>query len=436
MDQPVKYNYPDHYPDDAALALPHAARWHARPRYSIWRFLLGFVAMVALAAAVWPALPRLYASVETLVFRPTGVAGQGEPGMAARQPLDESSLLSELDILSSDELIDRVIAQHRLNADPEFAGRRGPQTEAELRRAVHEHFVFNRDRRSYTFQVGFRSEAPAKAAAVARTIVSVLQEMQVARKRAALENSGAFLAERERVLRERVETARKRVLDFRIETGLIDQGARTSLEAQLATLSGEAANARARSIEASTRAQMLARMQDEGSLDSAPEVLSSPTIQQLNQSLSAAYARPTVFPTEIKAIEDQIDAARARVLKSAQAEAANWTRRQTLIENELGAIRQRLVQLNKAQYQLDSMVQEAANAEAAFLDALTRLQAVATTEGLLPDVEVISPAAVPDRPVFPSPVLFAVGALVLGVLAGAALNLRPLLRDVSRLVSG
>lgn len=445
-----------------------------RARYSPGRFLLGFALVIGLAAVAWPELPRVYVATETLLLRPSGLPGRPEPAAPMRQPLDESAVLSELDTLNSDALIDHVIAAHDLARDPEFVrtaqlpdwirtrlsgtvaagwpawidkrwsafvaspqpGTGDPAGFARLRRDVREHLVVDRDRRSYTFRVGFRSEDPLKAAAVAGTVVSRFMELQVSRKRASLEASAAYLAEREQRLRTRAEATRREVLDFRVTTGLIDQGARASLEAQLAALSAEAATARARSIEATTRAQMLARMQEKGTLDGAPDVLSSPLIQQLNQALSTAFARPTIFPAEVNALREQIAATRDRILVGAQAEAANWHERQTLIEAEMQAIRDRLVQLNKDQFVLDTKVQEATNADAAWLDALTERRSALTAGALQPDAEVLSPATVPDRPAFPAPIPFAAGVLVLGVLAGALFNLKPLVRDAKRMVRG
>ncbi|MFC0218939.1 GumC family protein [Pseudochelatococcus lubricantis] len=457
MDQLVAYEYRD----KVALPQPPESRVRRDVRFSLWRFLAGFCIVLVLAACAWPHLPRVYVAMETLVLRPTGLNGPVDPTAAMRQPLDESAVLSELDMLRLDGLVDHVIARHGLDADPEFAPSRGPaellvraadrwpgifprpqraenreRDTAELRRNVRDHFVIDRDRRSYTFRVGFRSSDPHKAAAVAATIVQQFVDMQVERKRAILENVTAHQAEREHALRDRAGAARREILEFRIATGLIDQGARASLEAQLAALSAEAAATHARAIEATTRAQMLASMQEQGTLDGAPEVLSSPIVQQLNQSLSAAFARPTIFPAEVNAIKEQIAATRDRILVAAQAEAANWIKRRSLIEDELRDIRERLVELNKNQFRLDAMMQEAANADAAFLEALTSLRSMAAPNGLQPDVEVVSPATVPDRPAFPSPIPFGAGVLMLGVLAGAALNPRPLLRGVQRLVTG
>jgi hypothetical protein len=110
----------DEQPDTVS---PERVTQPRQPRYSVFRFLLGSTAAIALAATIWPALPRHYVSEATLIIQPSGASNVENLNVSAalRQPLDESAILSEVDTLRSDFLLDRLMQEHALLHDPEFS---------------------------------------------------------------------------------------------------------------------------------------------------------------------------------------------------------------------------------------------------------------------------------------------------------------------------
>ena len=114
----------------------HARRPKPEPRYSVFRFLMGGTAAVVIAAAIWPMLPRHYVSQATFVIQPSGTNNAESLQVSAtlRQPLDESAILSEIDTLRSDFLLDRLMQDHALVYDPEFS-RLGRLTQLRLQLA-------------------------------------------------------------------------------------------------------------------------------------------------------------------------------------------------------------------------------------------------------------------------------------------------------------
>lgn len=509
------------------------------PRYSIWRFLLGSTAVLALAALVWPALPRQYVSQATLVMQPSGTNGVEtlEQRLARREPLDESAILSEIDTLRSDFLLDRLIADHALLHDAEFSGpgrlaqlrlqladliapdavasaqwRRSaarsapgpfelhllsispahaamgpisaggetvvpdnvrlsiqehpgeipvlpgqsksmigefrnhlatwieppdgePLTHAEIRERLREAIDIRRDRRSYTLEIAVKSEDPVKAAALTTSFTNTYLDMQIDRKRNAVNDLAGHMSERTRSLREKAFRSRTAMETFMSETGLVDEGAQASLEAQLSSLSTETAIVKARAIEASTRATTLARMKEQNSLDSAPAVLESPTVQRLKQSLAEALARPVVSPAEIQSIEERIATEQDRILAGAQVEAEGWSHRQDLLDKEIVAIRALMTERRIAAFELANLTREAESDELVYRGSLAEFNALTAAEQrFLPDAELISMASVPNMAALPNPLLFGLGALILSLAAGVGLNLRALLADVGKMV--
>jgi uncharacterized protein involved in exopolysaccharide biosynthesis len=237
-------------------------------------------------------------------------------------------------------------------------------------------------------------------------------------------------------MRTKQDASARAVSEFVTQSGLIDRGAQISLDAQLTALSTEAAQARARAIDASTRSAMLASMQKSGTLDGAPEVLGSTTIQALKQNLTAALGRTVVMSPEFKSITDQIAAESDRIVRSAEAEARNWIRREAALQEQIKAIRGMMIVRQQAEMKLERLQQEAANDRAVLAEALTRMKGQAAGEGAQrPDVEVISAPETPAEPSFPSLPLYALGSLFAACLAGVALNWRPLLAKSRRVLA-
>lgn len=439
--------------DQAVRFLPgdlprREAQGAAKASATVRRFLAGFFLVLCVAAAAWPVLPRRYEAAGSVILRPTDREGQSDSALAMRQPLDDNAVQSEMDLVSATSVIDAIIARHAVAADPEFAGPPilarltrwagwapdpAAPTEADLRERVRRHLVVARDRRSYTVRVGFWSADPAKAEAIAQTLVSTYLDDQVARKRRAAEALFQWLELRVGLIRAKQQASAGAVEAYMARSGLVDRGDQISLDAQLVTLSQEAALARARSIELTTRAATLAALQAANGLDGAPEVLASTTIQALKQSLSAALGRTVVMSPEQRAITEQIAAESNRIVRSAAAEGENWSRREAALQGQIRAIRATLTERQKATLVLERLQQEAASDRTALAEALTRLKGQTASGGAQrTDVEVVSRPEMPREAAFPSLPLYGLGSLLAAFLAGAAMNGRLLLKRARR----
>lgn len=430
---------------------PKTSRADAVPAI-LRRFLTGFVLVLAVAAAAWPLIPRRFEAVGSVILRPTDREGQSDSALAMRQPLDDNAVQSEMDLVSATSVVDAVVRRHTLAADPEFAapplitrlaarvaawtGRRGdgdPLPDVDLREAVRRHIVTARDRRSYTVRVGVWSSDPAKAYDLARTLFDTYLGDQIARKRRTAESLFQWLELRVALIRAKQQASAQAVDDFMARSGLLDRGDQISLDAQLVTLSQEAAIARARSIETTTRAATLTALREANTLDGAPEILSSTTIQALKQSLSAALGRTVVMSPEQRAITEQIGAESNRIVRSVGAEAENWGRREAALHAQIRAIRATLTERQKATLVLERLQQEAASDRTALADALTRLKGQTANGGAQrTDVEVVAQPEMPRQAAFPSLTLYAVGSLLAACFAGAAMNGRLVLGRAQR----
>lgn len=421
-----------------------AARSRRRP---LRHASLAFLATLLACAGAYRYLPQRYESSAALYLRPTDIDGQADRSL--RQPLDENALQSEIDVLSSPAMADAVIQAHALDKDPEFVGPGRlrslippawlppprPRTQADLRRALADHLQVYRDRRSYTVRLGFWSADPKKAAAMSNTLLTAYLDAQRARKRAAVAWLTDWLKERADTLTAHYRDARRRVDDYLVTHGLLDTGAQVELDQRLQVLTVAEAQARARFIEASARVQGLAAMKAAGTLDQAQEILASPAILKLKDSLAAALSRTVVWSAETEAIERQMKAEADRIVASAAAEAKDWATREAMLRRQVAETREAIAGRRASEREAAELQRVADSERTLMEEGLAKLKGMtARTEVVEPDATIIGEPEVPADPAFPKPLPTAVAALGLALLAALAAAWREVAALIGRLV--
>jgi polysaccharide biosynthesis transport protein len=403
-------------------------------RVPIIHFFIGFLIVAATFAIAWPFLPRRYEATATIILHPTGPESATDSAESLRQTLDESAIQSEIDQISAPTPLSIVVSKLHLADDPEFNGGwkhwfvAGPRTEADLREKLLEHLYVSKGRRSYTVTFDFRSSDPIKSAALSNALLDAYLADQTARKRKAIDNLTAMLAEQVKQLRAKSNASQLAVKDFLVQTGLIDKGATISLERELSTLSSEAAMARSRTAEAQARADELINLQKAGRLDGAPEVLASPVIQSVKAKLAGAKSVVSTVDLPQKAIDAQIAMESDRILRSVKTQASVLAEQEVALKRAIEDIRVELVRRKNLEFGLVALQHDAEADRKALDSAIVRLaDQTARANAVVPDVNVMSRAVVPTRPKFPNPLLTVLAAVIAGCLVGVTLVWKPFL---------
>jgi polysaccharide biosynthesis transport protein len=430
---------------DDGGAMPAALRWKSDA--SFWRslslrFLTGFSIVIIASAMAWPFLPRRYEATATIILHPRDPESSSDTPQFMRQPLDESAMQSEIDRIASPTLAATVVAKHSLSADPEFNRgwtswfSKSAPSDAALRQRLLAHLSVSRDRHSYTVKFGFESSDPVKAAALTDTLLKAYLAAQLERERQTINDLTDWLVEQVSLLRAKSDASQQAVRDFLVESGLIDTGAKISLEHQLATLSTEAALTKSRTADAQARANALSDLQKAGKLDGAPEVVASPVIQILKEKM--AGGRSTVSPVEApqNAIEAQIAAEADHIIQSAKTEARASSEREAALQSAIKIIRDEMIKMQKSELRLAILRRDADADRTALDNALVRLAGqTARAKAVVPHVDIMASPEVPIRPVSPNPFLAVLGSLMAACLAGAAMVWRPLLGWIRRITA-
>ncbi len=239
---------------------------------------------------------------------------------------DTATVLSEIEILNSRSLMERLVKQLGLIDDPEFNGELRPQgilaglvegtlhprnwipepwyaaiagtdpgqelnedekaarTNSQVVDAVIEQFSIKPVRRSYVISLSFTSESPRMAALITNTLSDLYIVDQLEAKFEATRRATSWLNDRLGTLRTKVRDSEKAAENFRAKAGL-SQGKYASVNAQqLSEINTQLILSRSRKAEAEARLrQVQTLLKSEGGAESAVEVLSSPLISSLRE---------------------------------------------------------------------------------------------------------------------------------------------------------
>lgn len=387
-------------------------------------------------------------------------------------PADSATVDSEVEILRSRALAERVVDRLDLMRDPEFnSALREPSVlrwldprlwireglalisaepapldeEARARAekdsvtaALLERLTVTRQRLTYVIDIAIVSESPAKAARIANAYAETYILDQLEAKFDATRQANEWLSRRLGELREQVRDSERAVEIFRTEQGLESLGAGVTVsEQQMSELNAQLILARTALAEARAKYERARQIRGSGrSIESMADVVQSATISSLRQkqaelarelaNLSSRYGprHPEVVNAEAQRrdIENQISAEISRILGSLENTVSVSETRVASLEESLRAIRGETGQSGQASVQLRELEREAAANRAVYESFLNRFKETSQQQDLqVPDSRVISTATAPISPSHPRKVLSLTLALVLSAMLGVGL---------------
>ncbi|MBX3507666.1 MAG: polysaccharide biosynthesis tyrosine autokinase [Parvibaculum sp.] len=386
-------------------------------------------------------------------------------------PSDSATVDSEVEILRSRSLAERVIGRLDLLEDPEFNSKLrepsawrwlsprvwlsalqdlvSPEREsagdtarqrAELD-AVIDHVLSNleiaREGATYVINIGFTSENPEKAARIANAFAETYILDQLEAKFDATRQANEWLSRRLAELRQQVQDADRAVEIFRSEQGLESSRGVTVSEQQLSELNAQLILARTALAEARAKYDRARQIRATGgSIESMADVVQSGTISSLRQkqaelarelaNLSSRYGprHPEVVNAEAQRrdIDIQIGAEISRIIGSLQNNVSVAETRVASLQQSLREIRGETGEDSQAMIQLRELEREAAANRAVYESFLNRFKETSQQQDLqVPDSRVISPATAPLSPSYPRKALALAVALVLSAMLGVGL---------------
>jgi capsular exopolysaccharide synthesis family protein len=449
----------------------------------VWRrkMLIIVPAFLGLLLAAWglgQITPRYYAEAQVLIDPRKEKIVDVEQVLAGL-PGDTETIQSEILVIQSRTLANRVIDRLRLEQNPELnADLREPRTSdivigrmrdlvAGLRRALvklgvsageseaepvsseeYRNLVRARivdellDRlsvgvagKSRVISIGFESQSPKTAADVVNTISELYLTAQLEAKYEATQQAHKWLNERLAALRDQVLTAERAVEKFREENNLVGGGKDVTLASQqLSELNTQVVAAHAKRAEAEARLhQIEPLLSSNQGIDSVLEVIQSPLIQRLREqqaeverkiaemeaTYGEAYPRMIEARAEARDINKTIQSEIAKIVQSIRNEVSVAQAQEETLRRRVEQLTAEVAHLDKAEVQMRALEREADANRTLFQTFLSRAKETGEAESLQkPDATILSRADIPEKPVYPKRLTF----LILGFAGGGFLG--------------
>lgn len=432
--------------------------------FGIWRrkrmiFAVVAITMTACFIFLFMATPKYRSEARVLIEDRESAFTRATTDRASLAP-DALAVQSEVQVVMSRDLALKVAEQLKLDETPEFnpllktvspasdllkifGMKSKPSTEVTVRENMLDAYFGKLNvvpvPRSRVISISFSSTDAKRAAAVANTVASAYVNSTREAKYENTRRAAEWLARQIETLRQRAAESDGRVEEFRSKSGLF-QGATTTLSKQaLSELNSQITVAAGARSTAQARGDAIRRLlENQSSIDSAPEVLNSPLIQRLAEQRAILQRRidersiaylpnhPVMqrLEAEQSGLDRQIMAEAVKILQGLESQAKSAGVREQALRNNLVAMQEKAALGSQDEVRLKALEREAAANRTLLQSFLNRFREASAREDVasLPaGARIISTAQVYSKPTFPRSGPIALLAFVASVVLGVVL---------------
>jgi capsular exopolysaccharide synthesis family protein len=414
-----------------------------------WRLITaaGFTIFVAVVLFTLSQTPQ-YTATSSVVLDARKEKINNVQQVLSDLPTDSSVVDTEVEVLKSGKLAERVITALKLDQDSEFNARLRKPTglnavigsfrelvgaghppssrlTAAQQQRMHESVVANvlahmsvqRLNATYVLQIHFRSQSPGKAAAIANKFAELYLLDQLEAKFEATQQATQWLNDQLEKLRQQVLQDEAAVQQFKIDNNLLSATGTTLTEQEVSSYSQTLAQARAQVAEDEARLQaaklQLGRAANGGDVG---EALNSSLIQGLRTQRAQVSAQLAElqgrygerYPDVVKAkrqladIDAQIQQEVQTIISNLEAKVQVSREREAAVAGSLGGAKGTLAANSRAMVRLNELQRNAEASRAIYESYLNRYKETSTQEGIgQSDARVLSKAPIPGAPSSP-----------------------------------
>jgi polysaccharide biosynthesis transport protein len=409
--------------------------------------------MAVFAVVMALILPPHYAGKAIVMLDPRQKNLTNIESVMSSLPADSAVIRSEMDVIQSRAVANRVIDELNLLKDNKFnpslsvtgwisrlfasskeeaKAKREEQNRTSAFLRLQRSLEVQNDGRSYSINITYRDRSPEKAAAIANSYADQYLVDQLEVKYEASQRATAWLAKRMESLREEVRAAEKAVEDFKTANNLVNVGDETITQKQLTTINSQLLQARAERSQAEARLVSVKNLSPE-QLATSSVVLSSPLIQKLREQEAEVRRKEADLATrygdrhpkmidvrnELQGIKDKIGEEILKTTASLQNDLDIAENKTLTLEKEMGNIEAETGTGNQAMVTLRQLQREAQATRSLYEGFLNRSKQIAEQQDMqVADARIIARADIPMKPYFPNLWIF----LALGVGLGGMIG--------------
>jgi chain length determinant protein EpsF len=400
-----------------------------------WKVALGiFVAVLIGGIVVTLLSTKMYTASATVV-----VDSKSDPiaGVAYQTQLMSGYIATQVDIISSERVAQRVVRLLKLDQDPGFVAQWRESTGGKgdlavwLGAKLQKRLSVTPSRDSSVIDISVDYPEPKFAAVLANAFAQAYIDTTIELRVDPAKQYAAWFNEQSQILRNDLQAKQKRLADFQSETGIVGTDGRLDIEnARLAELSSQLVTIQGLRQDSQSRQRQVG-----GDNESLPEVLASPLVASLKGDLSRAEAKLQDIGTglgknhpdyqntaaEVAGIKQRIAQESAKIAESLGNTTQINLRRENDIRAALEAQKKRILELQH-QRDLVSVYQNDVVTAQRNLDTVTQRLAQSTLESQTQqtNIALLTPAVEPLYRSSPRLFLNLVITLFLGGVLGTA----------------
>ncbi|WP_341232892.1 polysaccharide biosynthesis tyrosine autokinase [uncultured Sulfitobacter sp.] len=414
---------------------------------TLWRgkWLIAFVTICVMGLAIYYAYFKavpMYRSTAVVILDTKQDNFAGLPSIAGGLSGDNAEVNTEVEVLRSRGLAEKVVERLNLIEDPEFnselrepsligrgikavksvfgSGMSEEMAQSEtlqenrIRDNVTEQLLrqvsVGNIRQSLVFNISAETQSPVKSAKIADTFAETYIRNQLEVKFTATDQATEWLSNRVSELQIELETAEKKVKSFTAQTQLVSIEGLEALERQIKDMRDRISNAEISKIELETTLSALNNAQTtEEKLAAAKDA----TLTRIARDGLTSEASENAFNARYQTILDRVR------VDTARAEQQLTTLR--LSEVELG---RQVASQGEDLIVLQQLTRESEATRLLYEYFLTRLKETSAQEGIQKaDSRILSHAVVPAVPSAPKKTQIVALAMILGAMIGAGIVL-------------
>ncbi len=380
-----------------------------------WIILGTAFLIVALTIAINLWLPKEYTATATLVID----AKSKDPltGQLMPSQLLPGYIATQIDILNSRPVVDKVIAENKILDLPgtreSFVDSGGEGRISDwLAALLQKKLEVTPSRESNIITVSFSATTPQFAAIMANSFAKAYIRTNLDLRVEPAKQMAAWYDQQIDQLRHNLATSQQKLTEFQRENGLLDSDERVDIEnRRMAELAGQLVAAQSAGFDSQSRV---------GDSRSLPEVINNPVVQNLKAQLVVReghllelegkvgknhpeYLRMVAEVDSLRTkLGNEIETARGGVAATASVS----KKRESGLRSAYEAQRSKLLSLKEQREEVSRLARDAENSQRIYDAALQRyVQIRMESQSTLTDIAVLNEAIVPTKPSGPKVVL-------------------------------
>ncbi|WP_183823547.1 GumC family protein [Rhizobium sp. BK377] len=397
------------------------------------------LAGAAAGAVIAPRIPQKFTAVAALYFDPRqiGLADSGSQNAAPSPEMISTLIDSQVQLLTSGNVLRRVADAMKLDQDPEFTG--GRTDGAAIIGTLQKALLITRENNTYVVSLAATTRDPEKSAKLANQVVTSFMQEESSASSGLYETTSSALDGRLDDLRQKVQEAEQAVETFRADNDMAATEGNLISDQRLSSLNTLLVTAQEKTIQAKARADAAANLrvedvvagsQADGATGTSPLVslrqqyaAQAAVVGSLQSQMGSRHPRLQAARSSLDSIGAEIKGELQRVATSARAEYEQAKKAEDDIAKELAVQKALQATTSDKQVQLNELQRKATAARELYESVLKRSGQTSEEQNLSQsNIRIVSPAEVPVKADGPSKKVIMIAGLIGGLLAGFAVG--------------